>query len=458
MASCGLWTPPSFSPRRRLSNFSSTRRPPFSVIRFDKERVSRRVFCSYSQENNNKDRPQSSGIQVYGEIERLLTETVKQSQSSSAGSADWSEVEGAWVLRPRNSNPKMVAHFIGGIFVGAAPQLTYRLFLERLAEKDVLVIATPYASGFDHFAIADEVQFKFDRCCRSLHESVQDLPSFGIGHSLGSLIHLLIGNYCESLKTDSALISFFFLSSWFACNLGSRYAVQRNGNVFMAFNNKEASLAIPLFSPVLVPMAQSLGPLLSQVATSPTVRLGAEMTRKQLETLSPPIMKQILPLVEQLPPLYMDLVKGREDFIPKPEETRRLIRSYYGISRNLLIKFEDDSIDETPILAQVLGVESSISSKLDMSIRTLPGDHGLPLQQSLPDVPPAMADAVNRGSEFLANMAVGTPWESVAKEVGGTLGMDSKILRAYTSKDLAQLVDATTSWMASNMGPKLLRS
>lgn len=37
---------------------------------------------------------------------------------------------------------------------------------------------------------------------------------------------------------------------------------------------QEASLAIPLFSPVLVPMAQSLGPLLSQVATSPTVRLG----------------------------------------------------------------------------------------------------------------------------------------------------------------------------------------
>jgi hypothetical protein len=169
-------------------------------------------------------------------------------------------------------------------------------------------------------------------------------------------------------------------------------------------------------------------------------------------------MKQILPLVEQLPPLYMDLVKGREDFVPKPEETRRLIRSYYGISRNLLIKFQDDSIDETSILAQVLGVESSISSKLDMSIRTLPGDHGLPLQQAIPDVPPAMAEAVNRGSEFLANIAVGTPWEAMAKEVGGTLGgMDSKILRPDMSKDLAVLIDAITSWMASNMGPKLLR-
>lgn len=34
------------------------------------------------------------------------------------------------------------------------------------------MIATPYASGFDHFFIADEVQFKFDRCLRNLDEPV----------------------------------------------------------------------------------------------------------------------------------------------------------------------------------------------------------------------------------------------------------------------------------------------
>lgn len=225
----------------------------------------------------------------------------------------------------------------------------------------------------------------------------------------------------------------------------------------MAFNNKEASAAIPLFSPVLVPMAQSLGPFLSQIASSPTVRLGAEMTMKQLESLSPPIMKQVLPLVEQLPPLYMDLVNGREDFSPKPEETRRLIKSYYGVSRNLLIKFKDDVIDETPTLAQVLGSEAAISSMLDMSIRLLPGDHGLPLQQAFPDVPPAMADAVNQGSELFANLTVGTPWENVAKEVGSTLGVDSRILRAQASKDVDNLVDVIISWMASNSGPRLLR-
>ncbi|KAK9184872.1 hypothetical protein WN943_025223 [Citrus x changshan-huyou] len=418
-------------------------------------RLNHRIYCNYDDDRGRNQPPNSSGIQLYRDIERLLllllTETVQQSQGAWGGSANWSEVEGAWVLKPRSSKPWSVVHFIGGIFVGAAPQLTYRLFLERLSEKGIMVIATPYASGFDYFYIADEVQLKADRCLRFLQETVQDLPTFGIGHSLGSVIHLLIG---------------------------SRYAVPRTGNILMAFNNREASVAIPLFSPVFVPMAQSIGPLLSQIASSPTVRLGypfrnalnfephlglhvlaeqAEMTLKQLENLSPPIMKQVLPLVEQLPPLYMDLVKGREEFTPKPEETRRLIKSYYGISRNLLIKFKDDSIDETSTLAQVLSSDSAISSMLDMSIRMLPGDHGLPLQQALPDVPPAMADAVNRGSELIANLTIGTPWETITKEVSNSFGVDSRILRADISKDIEHLVDVISSWMASNRSTKLLR-
>ncbi|GAB4854247.1 hypothetical protein Ancab_022834 [Ancistrocladus abbreviatus] len=391
-----------------------------------------RVLCNNDPGSGSR-RPEETGIQLYRDIERLLTETVRQSQDNWAGIglSDWTEVEGAWVLKPKKLGANSIAHFIGGIFVGAAPQLTYRLFLERLSEKGVLVVATPYASGFDYFHIADEVQFKFDRCLRSIQEGGSDLPTFGIGHSLGSVIHLLIG---------------------------SRYAIQRSGNILMAFNNKEASLAVPLLSSVLVPMAQSFGPLLSQLLSSPTVRLGTEMTMKQLENLSPPIMKQVLPLIEQLPPLYMDLAKGRENFSPNPEETRRLIKSYYGVMRNLLIKFKDDRIDETTMLAQILSADSAVCSMLDMSIRALPGDHGLPLQQTLPDVPPAMADAVNRGGELLANLTVGTPWETVARDVGTTLGVDSRILSSNNVKELNHLVDVITSWMSSYVGSKQLRS
>ncbi|CAN1266274.1 hypothetical protein LINPERPRIM_LOCUS12488 [Linum perenne] len=356
--------------------------------------ATKRICCQYDDISRKPAQPSSSGIQLYGQIERIITETVRQSQDAAWGSlADWTEIEGAWVLKPKNGKPNSVVHFIGGIFVGAAPQLAYRLFLEHLSEKGVLVIATPYASGFDYFQIADEVQFKFDRAYRFLQDSVQDVPTFGIGHSLGSVIHLLIGN--ELTVQDRVMLY------------------------------KEMKL------------------------------LQAEITLKQIESITPPFMKQAFPLIEQLPPLYMDLANGREDFSPKPDETRRLIKSYYGVSRNLLVKFKDDSIDETFSLAQVLSSESAISSMIDMSIRSLPGDHGLPLQQALPDVPPAMADAVNRGSEIFTNLAVGTPWETVAKEVGYTLGSDNRIVRAQASKDLAKLVDVIMSWMASNAGPML---
>ncbi|TYJ16725.1 hypothetical protein E1A91_A09G003000v1 [Gossypium mustelinum] len=394
MANCVFTSPSPFQLHTHIRSFSE------SLLKFPsppvfRPRLTRRIFCNYDGSNrNNQTQSSSNSVQLYRDFERLLTETVRQSQSAWGGSSDWSQVEGAWVLKPKGLKPKSVVHFVGGIFVGAAPQLTYRLFLERLSEKGVLVIATPYASGFDYFFIADEVQSKFDRCLRFLQETGHDLPTFGIGHSLGSVIHLLIG---------------------------SRYAIPRSGNVLMAFNNQ------------------------------------AEMTLKQIESLSPPIMKQVLPLVEQLPPLYMDLAKGREDFSPKPEEAQRLIKSYYGISRNLLIKFKDDSIDETPKLAKVLSSESAISSMLDMSIRSLPGDHGLPLQQALPDVPPAMADAVNRGGELLVNLSAGTPWETVAKEVSNTLGVESSIIRAEISKDMNNLVEVITSWMASNSGTKLFR-
>lgn len=133
---------------------------------------------------------------------------------------------------------------------------------------------------------------------------------------------------------------------------------------------QEATKAIPLFSPVIVPMAQNIGPLISQLMASPTMRYGvrigllkllsffnllmkgvsnifgdfclqAEMAIKNLQNLSPPFLKQVLPLVEQLPPLYMDLANGKDSFIPHPDETRQLVSSsidFFGISMAFIVK------------------------------------------------------------------------------------------------------------------------
>lgn len=67
-------------------------------------------------------------------------------------------------------------------------------------------------------------------------------------------------------------------------------------------------------------------------------------------------MRQVLPLLEQLAPLYLDAAAGKAEFLPTPEETRMLVRTYYGVSRNMLLRFKDDSLDDTNNLVQLLQV------------------------------------------------------------------------------------------------------
>jgi hypothetical protein len=267
-----------------------------------------------------------------------------------------------------------VVHFVGGAFVGAAPQLTYRLFLETLAARGLLVIATPYHTGFDHLRISDEIHYKFDRCMAALEFQVRGLPVYGIGHSMGSLQHLLIN---------------------------SRYATQRQGNVFMSFNNKPATEAIPNFSAFIAPGAQMLGPFLAQLAANPFATQLFSMT-EVMRGLSPGLVKQVLPLVDQLTPLYMEVSQGRVEFSPHPSVTQSMAKSYYGTPRNLLLRFTSDNIDETEQLAALLQqssvASSSTSTGLEMTVRNLPGDHVRPLRQSFGDLPPELAEVANQAA------------------------------------------------------------
>lgn len=50
-----------------------------------------------------------------------------------------------------------------------------------------------------------------------------------------------------------------------------------------------------------------------------------------LRGLSPAMVRQVLPLLDQLTPIYTDLADGRLEFIPEPEETKRLVRTFYGM-------------------------------------------------------------------------------------------------------------------------------
>jgi hypothetical protein len=135
--------------------------------------------------------------------------------------------------------------------VGASPQLTYRLFLERLcARANVTIVATPFAIGFEHLRIADDAQFAFDRALRALVAEdatrYANIPTFGVGHSMGALLHSIIGARYELANST-----------------------RRCGNALMSFNNKPATDAIPAFAEAVAPGIQALSPVLSAALNNP---------------------------------------------------------------------------------------------------------------------------------------------------------------------------------------------
>jgi hypothetical protein len=187
-------------------------------------------------------------------------------------------------------------HFLGGAFVAAAPQTTYRRLLEFLAQRGYGVIATPFINTLDHRAIAKSTLLQFRNALIWLERRQRipiDLPIYGLGHSMGCKLHLLIGSYASD---------------------------ERAGNILISFNNYSSSEAIPLVS---------------------SLNLG-------------------------------DAV----EFTPTPSQTNEIIRERYQVERNLLVRFTNDTIDQTPLLAKLL---AHYTDTLNCSV--LPGNHLTPLGQ-----------------------------------------------------------------------------
>ena len=237
---------------------------------------------------------------------------------------NWQERYGNWILIP--DRPKAIVHFLGGAFVATAPQVTYKRLLERLAQDGYVIVATPFVNTFDHGAIAQTVYRNCNRALEFLSETPlrgRYLPIYGIGHSMGCKLHLLIG---------------------------SLYQVERAGNILISFNNSPAREAVPLVEQVSSVVSQ-LSSALTQLAPQLPSQLAANL------------------------PANLSFEPGSLEFTPSTEETNRLIAAQYQVPRNLLVKFSHDTIDQTRSLSNIL--QTRFPEML--VVQKLAGNHLTPL-------------------------------------------------------------------------------
>lgn len=122
-----------------------------------------------------------------------------------------------------DASPGLV-EFIGGSYLAASPQISYRRLLEALAARGWAVRAWSYVPGFDHQSQANEAWRAF-RQARERVPGPEGRSVLRLGHSLGCKLHLLApdnGRTCSGL----AALSFNNFSAERSVPLLSEFAQQ----------------------------------------------------------------------------------------------------------------------------------------------------------------------------------------------------------------------------------------
>ena len=375
--------------------------------------------------------PYSSDDWDGGSWRKAKEDAEEEDEDADAG---WLQLGGCDVLLP--AGPCVgVVHFVGGALVGVAPQSAYGSFLARISTAaSVAVVATPcdgLSSGLDHWAAASEVMMRWCAAQEELHVAMrargvlapEALPVLGCGHSLGAKLLVLLG-------ADEQL----------ADALGPRCA-----NVLVSYNNFAAARSIPLLQQALslrdgvqrgdfgsgVPAVSgalelgarlgagagaglvSLGDSIASGAFTGTIadsvgRLGDSLgvdlrgTASRAPPVDPVVADRLASGLGEAGRALSALgreaaaatggseagsgLDGEVDFSPSPEVTNALILSSYAVGRNLVVRFADDSIDQSRPIATLFKTRftddvTGIGGRLDF--KSLEGTHVTPNTPSL---------------------------------------------------------------------------
>lgn len=426
----------------------------------EKRLYSRRIPLEEVDDDNvNSSSASNTGskIPIFKEQAKIR---VPQQERKPLG--DWEFLHGNYVLRPKLNadqdgeyeQPRALIHFVGGALLCAAPQITYRYLLERLASKNYLIVTTPCQLSFNHLQTCDEILEKFEKIAPQLAREYGAIPVIGVGHSLGGLLQVLI----TSLFPDTP----------------------RAGNIIMSYNSKPVKEAVPFFEEVFTPVFVSLADgegipsnnrnsssassttntsggkssvdglnlLLAMARTASQGQLPSDqLLRDTLEFATPafvqqaesglpppsisvdlrsafeslmapqvnalknagilPLLDQLLDIADQVPCLVQEVAEGARDFTPTPSSVAAAARRAYRARRTLLIQYENDPLDESEQLQEYLLESERIMRmkrpmiRMDVQLKTILGG---PFTHATPAIAPPL-DIAERAKDILGNEA-----------------------------------------------------
>jgi hypothetical protein len=256
--------------------------------------------------------------------------------------------------KSKSERPKTIIHFIGGTLFGSYPLKFYSPLLEQIAtQSNSIIIATSIPitlsqNPLNHYLIAKSTVLDFNRAYREVvadeyGSSVADeMRIVGLGHSLGSRLHAIIG-------TSRTL---------------SRIGWERAANVFVAFNNYNAAESVPGVKGLERGIQDTLYGSGSSGLTSTSGRRSRSRPRPDayydeyeiglgdvVNAVSEGIQDQVSTLKTAITP---DLDQKSLEFQPSPQQLWDGIGRNYGVKNSLVVQFDQDLIDQSSRLAKVI--------------------------------------------------------------------------------------------------------
>lgn len=287
---------------------------------------------------------------------------------TASATPTWQRTGRTSILLP--AHPTLLIHFIGGAFAGSAPDIAYRALLEGVSrETDAGIIATGFDVSGDHWSIAEDVVSQWETALDSLDRDVKKLQVVGLGHSLGGKVTVMLQGR-EELK---------------------KRAGRRVGNVMMAFNNYGVGNMMGGMSKVvdgIGDVAEGFGldreivrNTIGNVDVASILKVVGERTRGVAEglDLSQRFGEGFNNVFDKVAKVTEVAASGKE-FTPSPAEVESITETLYGVERTLIIKFSNDTIDESEGLARRLRLNLGEKRVL---YREIPGTHVTPLTPNL---------------------------------------------------------------------------
>lgn len=369
-----------------------------------------------------------------------------------------------------------VIHFIGGFLLGQFPRTAYGPFLESLVERtQMAVIATPFhspavvsanpsSSGYPVSPVAASpvldttLFFDHAQLARKLHERFRDassalarllasperLPIYGMGHSLGAKLLALM---CAEAPTDHAT--------------GKKAVVRPpRANIFLAYNNYSTRQSIPLFEEAMRAVdavSGSTGWRLVESFLRDTMALGgvakSDGSRSRRGPFRDPEPSKLsdtasAPGASDIWSEWAAMATGaaralsEREFLPSPEETQQRIELYYSCESNLIVKFAEDPIDQSDILAAALWYRFP-NHENAFVFRQLPGGHLVPVSASYRRLFPIDIDAAGstRGTSGSAQRS------APGSRIRNSLGIRSNPRKERELDQVDVLIETVSSYL-----------